>query len=220
MSVETVKLLYNDVNNDRFSASQYDNFKKVSINTLYVLRPDLYTKTVSVPIKKNLAGMAQADIPAGSDYVKFKGVIKDTDAKSPRLVDFPEALAKDPDWGRHAGEKLDEISEYCVDIMDSTTCLYFDKLVDGAQAVIQVTSPADPSYVSAWVDVVLDKYMLYLCYSADSTSQADQQLAQQYLQEFKQLAMTQKPATVSDKTPYPMQTVSAQAQQQQQGAQL
>lgn len=211
MSIDTVKLLYGDVDNTRFTNAQYTTFRTNALHYLYVLRPDLFCKSVSVPLTKDAAGLSTVSVPTGTDFIKFKGLIKDTENTFPRLVDYIEAVAKYPTWGRETGATIHDITEYTVDILDRLTSLYFDKFVPDVQAVLEVSDPSLTITVSPWLDEALDKYVLYLAYSSDSTSQQDQMLAQQYLQEFTTMVSMQRPMTMQDKSPYPMQTLARQA---------
>ena len=211
MSVDTVKLLYGDVDNTRFTNAQYTAFRTNALNYLYVLRPDLFCKSISVTLTRDLAGLSTASVPAGTDFIKFKGLTKDSENVFPRLVDYTEAVAKYPNWGRETGTTINDITEYTVDILDRLTSLYFDKFVSGVSAVLEVSDPSMTITVSPWLDEAIDKYVLYLAYSSDSTAQQDQVLAQQYLQEFKTMVSAQRPMTMQDKSPYPMQTLARQA---------
>lgn len=210
MSIETVKLLYNDVDNTRFTAAQYSSFQTSATNALFTLRPDLFASVESVALVQDTAGLAQVSVPAGKFFVKFKGLVKSTDKAMPRLIDYQEAMAKDPTWGYKSGTKLADITEYTIDMFDDNINLYFDCYVPSTTAVIQVYNPATLTYSNTWVDEVLSKYMLYMCYSADSTSQQDQAIAQQYLQEFNTMAAKQRPAVVTERSPFPVKPMPAQ----------
>lgn len=214
MSVETVKLLYNDVDNTRFTDTQYSSFlssaQSYLYNMLYNVRPDLFVKSSTVTITKDAGGLSIVTLPAETVFIRFKGIVRGEDSKFPRLVDYTEAIAKDPTWGRRTGTNLTDITEYAVDTIDSKTCLYFDTFVPNTSAVIQYTDPSVVPTSRAWMDEAKDKYALYLAYSADSTSQQDQAIAQAYLQEFKAMVTSQAGLSVLDRSPYPMQTTQNQ----------
>lgn len=220
MSIDTVKLLYNDINSTRFTAQQYTNFEALATRYIYTKRPDLFATSVVLPvIQFNNYACVETDQSLHGQLLRFYGLTTSstgtgTDAvnKLPRLVEFSEAIAKDPTWGRTTSENIQDITEYVVDYTNCTNTpqLMFNTYVPSVYAQCTYATLTDTATLPAWASDIRDKYMLYLCYSADSTSQQDQAIAVRYLQEVDAALAQQQPLFMQQVSPHGMAPLSKQ----------
>ena len=214
MSIDTVKLLYNDVDNTRFTATDYSNFYKQAMAALSLVRPDISIKHNVLCTIPPAAYPACVRVSDASRILDIEYLVSMTDPNTkykPRLVDYSEAIAKDPSWGMRTVKKVSEVTEYAINPYVSgsedaaTPWIYVNAVPEEAVDVRCTISAATITNITQKVDLLLTLYMLYLCYSSDSTSQQDQAIAQQYLQEFKAMASEDQRAVLSTYGPYAMQ---------------
>lgn len=192
MSIDSVKLLYNDVNNVRFTSTQYSDFWTRAGAVVASLRPDLAMDTITGKIVAPFSTASSfACIKLAAPYTLIRvEAIKGTGnatVSRPRCVDYNEVIARDPQWGTYTATSADGVTEYTVDPFNSSLVL-FNAYPSGDPNVHMVVDKHTVTNSNAFTDELMNLYTLYLCYSADSTSQQDAAKAQAYLQQFNQMA--------------------------------
>ena len=201
--LESVTLRYNDSDYVRLSQSQYLKFLDDAILKLILVRPDAHVKTEIV----GLAAGTRQEIPA--DGYSLIDIYMNKDGSAPNWVNGAPILQverKDldyfSDW-HTIGSTITDIDEFAYDSRSPRTfwvspppasadTVYvemdysygvdsFAALSDPFATVLDMTIPIEDIFRSALI-----AYMLYLCFSTDSSSSNDMTMAVQYEQSFYQ----------------------------------
>lgn len=201
--IQNATIRYNDTSYTRLSQSQYLAFLDAAILKLLMVRPDAHITTTTVGLS---AGTRQ-EIP--SDGFTLIDIYRNMNGSSPNWTDGApvyQVSQKDldyfSDWHTGATTATD-IIEYTIDLNNprifwvypsvatadsvyvemaySSKIDSYAELTDDFADILDMDIPIDDRYRSALVD-----YLLFLCFSTDSSSTNDITLAQQYLQSFYQ----------------------------------
>jgi len=201
--IESVTLRYNDTSYIRLTQSQYLKFLDDAILKLILVRPDANVKTAIV----GLAAGTRQEIPA--DGYSLIDIYMNKDGVSPNWTNGAPILQverKDLDYFSNwhvTGSTVTDIDEFAYDARSPRTfwvspppamadTVYvemdysfgvppFSRMAETFDDILDMEVPIEDIFRSALV-----LYMLYLCFSTDSSAMNDMTIAAQYEQSFYQ----------------------------------
>ena len=201
--LESVTLRYNDTDYVRLSQSQYLKFLDDAISKLILVRPDAHVKTAIVGLAEGTRQTIPSDGYALIDiYMNKEEVATATyDNGAPVLQVERKDLDYFSDW-HNAATTSTEIDEFAYDSRSPRTfwvspppsaddtvfvemdysyghVVKFADLTDDFDDILLMTIDIEDIFKSALI-----AYMLYLCFSTDSSALSDMQLAAAYEQTF------------------------------------
>lgn len=214
-----VTLLYHDKDFIRLTQEEYLRLLDDAIMQLILLRPDANEKRT---VEKLVAG-ARQQIPEGAltlvDIYCNKRWVENLksyrDGKPVFQVSRKDLDYWDKNWYANTDPSVYEIDEFAFDTRTPTR-FWVNPPVDPSQDVyvemgcsytpITYSGRDDPNYDEIFNEdlflndrykMALTNYMLYLCYSTDSTSQYDKAISDKYFQMFIQGLQLEEMAAIS-----------------------
>ena len=203
--IDRVTLMYHDETYWRMNQKQYLQLLDDAILQTILLRPDAHEKREIIKLdpgtRQRLPKGAYTliDIYANKFYIDSLDIY--TDGK-PIYQVARKSLDYFSNW-YSAQEESNEINEFAYDVRTpkdywvnppvgntvpvyveigySYSCEQYSEMEDDYEEILEMEIPISNEFRNALVS-----YMLYLCYSTDSTSQFDRQIADKYLQNFYQ----------------------------------
>jgi len=201
--LESVTLRYNDTGYVRLSQAQYLKFLDDAILKLILVRPDANVKTAIV----GLAAGTRQEIPADGYslidiYMNKDGVTPNWTNGSPILQVERKDLDYFSNW-HTTGSTVTDIDEFAYDSRSPRTFWVSPPPATAATVFVEMdysfgvdpyAQLADPVSEILVMDIPIEDifrsaliaYMLYLCFSTDSSSLNDMAIAVQYEQSFYQ----------------------------------
>lgn len=203
--LESVTIRYNDTEYTRLSQSQYLKFLDDAISKLILVRPDAHVQTAIVPLVEGTRQSIPSDGYALIDIYMNK--IDEGSGQFSNGAPILQVDRKDLDYfsnWHETGSTTDEIDEFAYDSRSPRTFwvspppadddlvhvemdysfgheVKFAELTDTFADILLMEIDVEDIFASA-----LMQYMLYLCFSTDSSSTNDMQLSAAYEQAFYQ----------------------------------
>lgn len=214
--INRVTLMYHDEDFIRMSKEQYLRLLDDSILQIILMRPDAHEKReivkLSVGPRQRLpqGAFTLIDVYSNKQYVKDLNIYLDGKP-------VYQVARKDLDYFSNwytTATNTEEINEFAYDIrtpkdywVNPPVTMTPDVYVEiGYSCAIDNFADTNKDYaVTAEMEIGLSEefrnalvnYMLYLCYSTDSTSQTDRTIADKYLQIFLQLIKLENDSSIT-----------------------
>lgn len=215
--IDRVTLMYHDKEYIRLTKRQYLQLLDDALLQLVLTRPDSHEKReivqLAVGTKQKLPNNAITllDIYLNKDYIEelddyvdgkavyqvarkdldyFKGNWHKTIVPYSDIDEFAYDMRTPKTY--LVNPPVHALSKVFVEIGYSCPCEEFAMMLEDESVIFDLTIPVAEEYRNALVN-----YMLYLCYSVNSTSENDQNTAQRYFQTFMQLLGVENTSSIS-----------------------